>query len=84
MRVGRAAGATDRRGSAGVGRCYNGRQLDPRVGPLRNSGMIDIDKQVSFWREGAVEDWEVAQHLSRAKEVYEWLMAQFSDPSANT
>ena len=25
--------------------------------------MIDIDKQVTYWRNGAIEDWEVAQEL---------------------
>ncbi len=25
--------------------------------------MIDVDKQVRYWRDGAAEDWEVALHL---------------------
>lgn len=25
--------------------------------------MIDVDKQVAYWRNGALEDWEVAQEL---------------------
>lgn len=25
--------------------------------------MVDIEKQISFWRDGAEEDWEVAQAL---------------------
>ena len=25
--------------------------------------MVDIDKQVAYWREGASEDWQVAQEL---------------------
>jgi len=25
--------------------------------------LVNIDKQVAYWRNGAVEDWEVAAHL---------------------
>jgi HEPN domain-containing protein len=25
--------------------------------------MLDIEKQVAYWRDGAIEDWEVAQDL---------------------
>jgi HEPN domain-containing protein len=25
--------------------------------------MINIEKQVAYWRDGAVEDWEIAQEL---------------------
>lgn len=25
--------------------------------------MVDVDKQIAFWREGAKEDWGVAYHL---------------------
>jgi HEPN domain-containing protein len=25
--------------------------------------MVDIEKQIAYWRNGAVEDWEVATHL---------------------
>ncbi len=33
--------------------------------------MIDIAKQVAYWREGAVEDWEVARDLiERGKTRY--------------
>lgn len=58
-----ACGPCRGQAQASVGRCYNGQQLGAHVVPLWNSGMIDIGKQVSLWREGAVEDWEVAQHL---------------------
>ena len=44
--------------------------------------MIDIDKQIAYWRRGAQEDWIVARELvdsgqtyvARAKEVFQWLM----------
>jgi hypothetical protein len=25
--------------------------------------MIDIEKQINYWREGAIEDWDVARDL---------------------
>jgi HEPN domain-containing protein len=31
--------------------------------------MIDIEKQVVYWRDGAVEDWEVAQDLIKQGRV---------------
>jgi len=40
--------------------------------------MIDIQKQVAYWRDSAVEDWQVATELINAGrlQVYEWLMSQ--------
>jgi HEPN domain-containing protein len=29
--------------------------------------MVDIEKQIAFWRKGAAEDWEVALDLARIK-----------------
>ncbi|NCO95976.1 MAG: HEPN domain-containing protein, partial [Armatimonadetes bacterium] len=29
----------------------------------QRSTMIDVEKQVAYWRDGAKEDWEVAQEL---------------------
>lgn len=31
--------------------------------------MFDIEKQIVYWRDGAVEDWEVAQHLVKRRQV---------------
>lgn len=31
--------------------------------------MFDIEKQVAYWRDGAVEDWQVAQDLIRRRQV---------------
>ncbi len=25
--------------------------------------MIDIEKQIAYWRDGSIEDWQVAQEL---------------------
>jgi HEPN domain-containing protein len=31
--------------------------------------MLDVEKQVSYWRDGAIEDWEVAQTLTKAGRI---------------
>ncbi len=35
--------------------------------------MIDIEKQVAYWRDGALSDWEAAQVLLRRKLVWQGL-----------
>jgi len=31
--------------------------------------MINVEKQIAYWRDGAVEDWEIAQELLASKRV---------------
>jgi len=31
--------------------------------------MIDAEKQIAYWRDGAAEDWEIAQELLTSKRV---------------
>ncbi len=35
--------------------------------------MLDIDKQIVYWRDSSLEDWQVANELVRAEEIYRWL-----------
>jgi len=49
--------------------------------------VIDINKQIEFWREGATENWEVAsdlvnkkqafEYIAKSKKVFQWLIDQF-------
>lgn len=50
--------------------------------------MVDIGKQIQYWKEAAIEDWDVAKQLliypptmqeanayfNRGREVFQWLM----------
>ncbi len=41
--------------------------------------MIDIEKQVAYWRDGAAEDWEIAQELiERGRTRYGLFFAHLS------
>ncbi len=31
--------------------------------------MFDIEKQIAYWRDGAAEDWEVAQDLVKRRQI---------------
>lgn len=35
--------------------------------------MIDIEKQVAYWRDGAIEDWQVARDLIRRRRMRQGL-----------